>query len=70
MVQAVYSGLWGSQGLDMGAMVGLHGGQSALKVTLNMVWVDLVKICGKGGQGGEAEASLAQAKVLSGILVS
>lgn len=30
-------------------MLGLHDGKTALKVTLNMVWVDLVKMCGEGG---------------------
>lgn len=46
-------------------MLGLQGTKTALKVALNMVWVDLVKVCGEGGQGGRTEAS-AQAGVLSG----
>lgn len=47
-------------------MLGLGDGNTALKVTLNMVWVDLVKMCGEGGQGGGAKALSAQAGVLSG----
>lgn len=53
MKWAVCSGLWGSQGLGKAAMLGLHDGKTALKVTLNMVWVDLVKMWrGRSGRSG------------------
>lgn len=71
MVQAGVLWALGSQGLDKGAVLGLHNG-TALKVALNIVWVDLLKMRGAGGgDGGGVEASSAQAWVLFGnFLVS
>lgn len=56
----------GIAGPGRGSYVGLTWWEDCPEGDLNMVWVDLVKMCGEGGQGGGAKASSAHAGVLSG----